>query len=76
MFKKSKLKLFRDEKNCSNCVHSKQLPYRQELLCSKNGIVSSDYKCRQYSINITAISTHRNHLYNFGRLKPEDFSIK
>lgn len=73
---KSKLKISSEGNYCSNCIHAKELLFREELLCTKKGVVPLTFKCRNHSVDITNIAMPRRHLNNFKKLTAEDFSIK
>jgi hypothetical protein len=60
---------------CEVCVYSKPLGGLKELSCSKKGIVSPDYVCKKFSLNIMAKTARRRRSLNVSHLSPKDFEI-
>lgn len=60
---------------CEVCVFSKPLGGLRELSCSKKGIVSPDYVCKKFSLDIMAKTARRKRSLDVSRLCPKDFEI-
>lgn len=71
------IKLNADEQspNCSICVYSRKLSGLDELSCEKKGIVSSDYVCKKFSLDIMAKTARRKRFLDKSKIMSEDFSI-
>lgn len=71
-----KQSLYREKPICKDCMRAKVIPFREEFLCEKKGVVTADYCCKHFSLNINAKKNPRVHLYDVGRFKTEDFSLE
>lgn len=69
------IKLNTDEQppSCSVCIYSRKLSGLGELSCLKKGIVSADYLCKRFSLDITAKTARRKRAPNINR--SYDFEI-
>lgn len=74
---RSIVKLSPDDRpeSCEICVYSRSLSGLKELSCSKRGIVSPDYVCKKFSLNIMAKTARRRRSLNTTHFSPEDFEI-
>lgn len=61
--------------DCSCCVYSKKLPGLKELSCEKKGIVSPDYICKKFSLDIMAKTARRVRTLDKSKIEKMDFSI-
>lgn len=57
--------------SCEVCVYSRKLSGLNELSCSKKGIVSPDYICKKFSLDITAKSARKKRFIE--KISAEDF---
>lgn len=60
---------------CKFCVYSKKLSGLTELSCEKKGIVSPDYVCKKFSLDILAKSAKRKRSLDKSKIEKMDFSI-
>ena len=70
------IKLGRDDRPpaCAICIYSRAMTGLDELMCAKKGIVSPDYLCKKFSLDITAKTARRKRALD-GPAAPEDFVI-
>lgn len=74
----SVVNLKQDDKDpcCAFCIHSREIPGQPESrLCSRKGMVTQDYLCRKFSLDIT-VKTARRIRTLPKRYHAEDFSIE
>ncbi|MBR0278050.1 MAG: hypothetical protein IJQ50_06295 [Clostridia bacterium] len=73
----SLIKLNPDERKpcCECCVYSKNLSGLKELSCEKKGIVSPDYVCKKFSLDILKKTAKRKRTLDKSKIKKMDFSI-
>lgn len=71
------IKLNADEQSpcCRVCVYSRQLSGLNELSCEKKGIVTADYLCKKFSLDIMAKTSRRKRFLDKSKISPDDFSI-
>ena len=71
------IKLNEDDRapSCSCCVYSKPLAGLDELSCEKKGIVSADYVCKKFSLDIMTKTAKRNRSLDKSKIAKMDFSI-
>lgn len=60
---------------CSCCVYSKKLPGLNELSCEKKGIVSPDYVCKKFTLDIMAKTAKRKRSLDKSKIEKMDFTI-
>lgn len=58
-----KQSLYREIPACVDCIHSREIPCYDHLLCKINGLVSKDYCCRHFSLHINSKKSLRSHVY-------------
>ncbi|MDR0405591.1 MAG: hypothetical protein LBH54_02220 [Clostridiales bacterium] len=73
----SVVKLNPDEQppRCGICVYSRELSGLAELSCEKKGIVSADFVCKKFSLDIMAKTVRRKRSLDAKRIAESDFSI-
>lgn len=60
---------------CLFCVRAKKLPYTEDMLCAKRGVVSREHTCRKFSYNLLAREARRKKEINTEKFTAEDFSL-
>ncbi|MCK9478621.1 MAG: hypothetical protein M0R40_03850 [Firmicutes bacterium] len=66
-----KLNCEEQPQSCAVCVYSRPLSGLAELSCSKKGVVSPDYVCKKFSLDITAKSARKKRFAK--KVSAEDF---
>ena len=61
--------------SCSCCVYSKKLAGLNEMSCKHKGIVSPDYICKKFSLDIMAKTARRVRTLDKSKIEKMDFSI-
>jgi hypothetical protein len=69
------IKLGPDEQppSCAVCVFSRRLSGLREFSCSKKGVVSPDYVCKKFSLDIMAKTARKKRFVK--KVSPEDFQL-
>lgn len=71
------IKLNSDEQppSCLVCIYSRKLSGLKELSCEKKGVVSADYICKRFSLDIMAKTARRKRSLDVSRISSDDFSV-
>ncbi|MDR1101531.1 MAG: hypothetical protein LBL34_04155 [Clostridiales bacterium] len=65
-----KIEFTKEKPRCEMCLHSTKM-YDGNYLCKrKKGVMTFDYACHKFLLDITASGNKRRHLHNMARLAP------